>query len=461
MFEDSVNAVIRVVTGTSDKSTVGLFVGTKGAICAPDGDTLDFSGTWELQDSAGWQMKRGTFRLQSAGVCFSNAKTLRFHHLDMAARTNSLNLSDGNAHIAGNLSLSSVSTSSSNGTVRGGTLFLEGNYTSFRTSGSNPTGNPLCFVGNRNQQVRNPLPGELARGIVMQKSGGTVTLLDSAAPLSRLEFKGGVLISAKMLQTSSGQLSGGSSGSFLHGRLMLLNSGNDNLNILFPIGKGDTYRPLRITNTASIGSSRTWIAEYFAANPMNAPRGNCLKVPLDSLSDGGYWFVNNNFEGSGTRYHFREDGLPYALGMARMARWDSLQKCWVNRSASGPSGGWLSSSGTLGTAKTAGYHYLTVGKVSASSPPEDNDHEISEVQEEFPDQAWKVFPNPMGNRIQVRCPGATAAVRLDFTDLSGRRIYGCMVSNGDPVDISFLPPGMYLYALSEGARRVVANCVKL
>jgi len=460
MFEDSVNAIIRVVTGTSDKSTVGLYVGEQGALCAPDGDTLDFSGTWELRDSSGWQMKRGTFRLQAAGVCFSNGKTLRFHHLDMAARTSSLNLSDGAAHIAGNLVLSSVSTSSSNGTVRGGTLFLEGNYTSFRTSGSNPTGNPLCFVGSRSQQVRNPLPGELARGIVMQKSGGAVRLLDSAAPLARLEFKGGILLSDKMLQTSGGFLFGGSETSFLHGRLMLLNSGNDNLNILFPIGKGSVYRPLRITHTATIGSSRTWIAEYFAANPAGTPRGSCLKAPLDSLSVSGYWFVNNNFEGSSTRYHLPASGNPYSASMARMARWDSLQKCWVNRSTSGVGSGWLSSSGNLGTAKTAGYHYLAVANAGASNPPEDNDHEISAAQNLNPMLAWSLYPNPMSGSIRIRIPGAARAT-LEFKDLSGRLLHAGTVADEQQVDVAFLPAGIYVLTLSDGRFRCHRTCVKL
>jgi len=461
VFPDFVKGVLRVQTGTTDKATVGLYIAEQGGLRAPDGDTLDFSGTWDVRDSLGWQMQRGTLRILASGVCFSNGNTLRFHHLDMASRTSSLNLTDGNAHIAGNLTLSSVSTSSSNGTVRGGALFLEGNYTSLRASGSNPTGSPLYFVGNKQQQVRNPLPGELARGIVLQKTGGFVLLMDSASPLARLEFKTGILKSAKLLRCSSGQVFGGNDSSFLEGRLLLLNSGSDNLNILFPIGKDGYYRPLRITHPATIGSSRTWVAEFYNSNPTLSPRGLCRKSPLDSVSGSGYWFINNNYESSSTRYLVRAADVPFATGLARLARWDSLQKCWENKSSAGVSGDWLSSAGTLGTARTSGYHYLTVGKVSASSPPEDNDHEISAVQEEFPDQAWKVFPNPMGNRIQVRCPGATAAVRLDFTDLSGRRIYGCMVSNGDPVDLSFLPPGMYLYALSEGARRIVANCVKL
>lgn len=460
VFQDSGNAVIRVVTGTSDKSTVGLFVGAQGTLCAPDADTLDFSGTWEALDSAGWQMKQGTFRVQAAGICFSNGKTLRFHHLDMAARTSSLNLTDGQAHIAGNLVLSSVTTSSSNGTVRGGMLFLEGDYTSFRTTGSNPGGAPLCFIGARNQWVRNPLPGELARGIILQKSSGTVNLRDSAAPLSRLEFKGGILRSAKMLQTASGLLSGGSATSFLHGRLMLLNSGNDNLNVLFPIGKDSFYRPLRITHPASVGNTRTWIAEYYRANPASAPRASCLKSPLDSLASAGYWFLNNNYEHSSTRYHLGESGVPFVGTMARMARWDSLQQCWVQKSSAGVSNGWLSSAGTLGTARTAGYHYLAVAQLAASTPPDNNDREISGISAPDSLPTCNIFPNPMGNFIQIRCPGAASA-QLMLKDLSGRLLRSWDVSDQQQLDVSELPVGTYVYSLSNRERCCTGICIKL
>lgn len=460
VFEDSVGAVIRVVSGTSNKSTVGLFVGAQGALCAPDGDTLNFSGTWEVLDSAGWQMNHGTFRLQAAGICFSNGKTLRFHHLDMAARTSSLNLSDGQAHIAGNLVLSSATTSSSNGTLRGGMLFLEGDYTSFRTTGSNPTGAPLCFIGSRNQSVRNPLPGELARGIILQKSNGTVSLLDSAAPLSRLEFKGGILHSAKMLQTASGLLSGGSATSFLHGRLMLLNSGSDNLNILFPIGKDSVYRPLRITHPATVGTARTWIAEYYRSNPTSAPRGNCRSFSLDTLATSGYWFLNNNYEHSSTRYHLGETAVPFEGGMARMARWDSLQQCWMRTSDAGVSNGWLSSAGTLGTARTAGYHYLAVARLVASTPPDNNDREISGISAPDALQAWNIFPNPMGNHMRVRCPG-TETAQLELHDLSGRLFRSWDVSDQQQLDVSELPAGMYVYSLSNRERCCTGICIKL
>ncbi|HHB78550.1 MAG TPA: T9SS type A sorting domain-containing protein [Saprospiraceae bacterium] len=56
-----------------------------------------------------------------------------------------------------------------------------------------------------------------------------------------------------------------------------------------------------------------------------------------------------------------------------------------------------------------------------------------------------VYPNPAQDYIQFDLPTQSGQVSLELIDLSGRVVLTQKITHQEPIDISFLPKGVYGY----------------
>jgi len=169
------------------------------------------------------------------------------------------------------------------------------------------------YNGNAAQQTGDGLPGTVNSLTV--DNGAGVTLSNSTMVNTTLVLANGIITTGANVLTVglSGSISGGSSSSYVDGKLARIYSSTGSKS--FPIGKGGNYRPLTLNFTALTGTS-TVIAEQFESGfPGIAPAGTAL---LGSR----YWNVTQT-GASGFTYDVTLDGSDLTpTGSVRLIKHD-------------------------------------------------------------------------------------------------------------------------------------------
>jgi hypothetical protein len=182
-----------------------------------------------------------------------------------------------------------------NGTGTIGGIKLEGNLESGTLMTATNLG--LVFTGTVNQTV-NFIASTISNwngNVKINKNNGTVTLLsvfrlDAGAAQTLTFIKGRLVTSNTNILIIGGTtvVSGASNNSFTEGPVRK----DGNQTFIFPIGKGNIYAPVRISNFASSSSSTQFRAEYFRSNPHPNYDKNSKDITIASISACEYWFLD-------------------------------------------------------------------------------------------------------------------------------------------------------------------------
>lgn len=468
-FDGSGNATLRSSTGP------GLIVGANGTLTGPDDDELTFTGSWDVNSAAGWDMQSCTFILDNRSTAANFAqgnRALRFHNFEIGSNdlagwgvlpaTTSDTLWVENDFFASN----------SGARMANVHLVVEGDYTSSATSLLlGVKAQKVIFTGSADQVVSLAVNTEMDNGVRIDKSAGKVTL-NSEVQVNALELASGNIVtgSNRLIVLGNGAISGGSSSSFVDGKLRRVGAiSNWSSGILFPVGKGSNYRPARLRNSSIVNS---WDVEYFASDPKTT-FGATVNSPLDDVSTAGYWTVRVNavlnIAGSGnTNVSLSTNGSSFSDANTRVARWNG--SAWANW---GPSGGAASGFVQSSSTMNSGTNNFTLGvdnpapnRVIAGEEMSGTDGDATAGRVENNSEVaavavvpFSIYPNPASDVVNLRLPeNAKGAITL--SDLNGK-VYGSFQAGQvQRIQVSHLSAGMYLLSYSDGLRVQTQRFVK-
>jgi hypothetical protein len=183
-----------------------------------------------------------------------------------------------------------------NGTGTIGGIKLEGNLESSTLMTATNLG--IEFTGSNNQTVlfNGTTSSNWNGDVLINKTGtGTITLL-SAFNLNQGTSQVVTFTSGKMISTNTNILiiggatsvTGANNNSFVSGPVRK----DGNQTFVFPIGKGNIYAPVRISNFASSSGATQLRAEYIRANPDPTYSRTSKAGSITSLSTCEYWLLD-------------------------------------------------------------------------------------------------------------------------------------------------------------------------
>lgn len=468
-FDGSGNATLRATAGP------GLIIGANGALTGPDDDELTFTGSWDINSAAGWDMQASTFILDNRST------TTNFTQGNRALRFYNFELGSNDLAGWGVLPASSSDTiwaendffvSNSGARMANVHIVVEGDYTSAATSvvlGTKPQ--KVIFTGSADQVISLALNTEMDNGVRIDKSAGKVSM-NSEVQVNALELASGNIVtgSNRLIVLGNGAISGGSSSSFVDGKLRRIGAINNwSGGILFPVGKGSDYRPARLKNNSVVNS---WDIEYVASNPKTAI-GSTVNSPLDDISTDGYWTVQVNlvvniFGSGNTSVSLSTNGSSFSDANTRVARWTG--SAWANW---GPSGGAASGFVQSSSTMNSGTNNFTLG-VDNPAPNRiiageeisgtDGDATAGRVENNSEVAAtavvpFSIYPNPASDMVNLRLPEDAKGV-ITLSDLNGK-VYGSFQAGQvQRIQVSHLSAGMYLLSYSDGLRVQTRRFVK-
>jgi hypothetical protein len=182
-----------------------------------------------------------------------------------------------------------------NGTGTIGGIKLHGNLQSGTLMTATNLG--LVFTGAANQTVNftGTTSSNWNGDVRINKSSGTVTLLSvfrlDAGAAQDLTFVNGKMITTNtnlLIIGGTTVVTGANNNSFAEGPVRK----DGNQTFVFPIGKGNIYAPLRISNFSGANASTQFRAEYFRSNPHPAYDKNSKDATITSISGCEYWLLD-------------------------------------------------------------------------------------------------------------------------------------------------------------------------
>ncbi|MEP6674407.1 MAG: hypothetical protein ABJA78_04605 [Ferruginibacter sp.] len=351
----TVNNVINFNGAPSPFSTINAlgdvsFTGTSTFEALPSGDnarlTLKMNGPGPVQNLTSSGSPLLLFRIErdSTAAC----------SIQLGASTNAvlgnnsgggLLLTPANASLAvnaNNLNFigAGVSTAASNGKID----IVGGNITVAKSAGSANAGTLRFTPGSEINQLNIAFDPAFTRD--------SITVADSVLISGSLNLTKGKLVmsSGKIISMELGtSVTGGSSTSFVDGKLEW-NTGATT-GFIFPVGKGNNYRPVTVTPAAATAS--VYNAEYFSA-PYSTLT---VTAPLTSVSNTEYWDVSKSSGASATiSLSLNGTAIPAATGTDEIVV------------AHFESGSWVSVNGTSITPGTATTGTAVSSVLSTFSP---------------------------------------------------------------------------------------------
>ncbi len=463
-FDGTKNATLR---GSNEP---GLIVSADGQLVAPDDDELTITCSWNFAGQASLDAQSGTivmaapssvdaFTQNNSAITVNNIRFINnaHYHWGANAAANSDEL-----YVKGNFNISDVATR-----VRYVTVKVEGNFTTIAGTSIRSELQEVIFVGSNNQTLTCGDADEIQEGVEINKTGGNVTL-GANLSLNRLELTAGNLLSSTYLLTVTGNsaIVGGSSSSFVDGKLRRVTTTSLASGLTFPIGKGSAYRPVRITN---IGSTNSWDAEYFAADPTSA-FGATVNAPLDAVSSTEYWTLVRNTGTQNTTVGLSTNGSSFTDADTRVARWNTGTTSWDNFGpGTGAASGFVTSSSTI--ASLATYNF-TLGVDNPAPNRVINGVEVSgneiatgksqqQAEPAVAQQAiaFNVFPNPVVETLHFSLSGADKG-SVVLSDMSGKVIGIYNVADTRSISVRNLSAGVYFATYTNGVNRITQRVVR-
>lgn len=205
-------------------------------------------------------------------------------------------------------------------------LVLQGSFIRYQNSSFNYRSNrqPIRFEGNNAAVIDYPgvtVPaGDTAQGfysIILNKNAD-LTLNQSIGIRDSIVFTLGRIIapvSGFVRIEAGGKSSGGNDQSFISGQVRKVtanSSANASGDFIFPVGKGNLYRPVQIGQLSHNGST-VYAAEYFNSSTTSGGSFSSPPVFLDAFLLGIWqdqWWQVDRASGAGTA----RVGIPYSTG---------------------------------------------------------------------------------------------------------------------------------------------------
>jgi hypothetical protein len=335
---------------------------------------------------------------------------------------------NGNIYITGNLFIDSRNTVDGNGA----TLHFTG------------TGNQEVEVSSANQIKTIPM--------VVNKSSGAV-VLKKDLNADKLTLTSGNINtgSNKMGLTATGGLFGGSSSSYINGKVGIDHSSAwPGSKMRLPMGKGSKYRPITLHNTSS---TNTWEVEFIDSDPNSLGSAN---APLSDISADGYWSANRTAGGGGlladaTYFEISDAGKgAWNNGDLRVAHYDGSTG-WDDRGGSFTSNAVISIDNTL--RGNAGYR-VALGQEGAIPAP----IMVDPVAAANTALQFSLYPNPVVATLHIALSGADKG-SITLSDLSGK-VLGIYSADTRSIDMSRFAAGVYFATFSNGEQRITHRVIR-
>jgi hypothetical protein len=472
----SINKGKLVFDGTKDATLrgsdqPGLVVSSEGQLVAPDDDVLTISASWDFDGSNSFDCQNGTVRMSVSGDRDNfdqNNSSVTFNNINFASNSrwhfgNNAGANSDELYVKGDFNISNTGAR-----VRYVTVQVEGDFTTIAGTGTKSELQEVIFTGSADQILNCGDADEIREGIEINKSGGKVTLADDLS-LNALTLTAGNLVTGtyQLIVTGNSAISGGSSSSFVDGKLTRVASGgNWSGGITFPIGKGSAYRPVVLTNS---GSSNTWNAEYFAADPA-AAFGSTVNAPLDAISGGEYWTIARTAGSQPTTIGLSTAGSSFADADTRVARWNTGTSSWDDFGpGAGASGGSVVSSSTV---TSTGTYNFTLGVDNpapnrVSTGIEVSGNELTTEKSNLPAVSaaaanavtFSVFPNPVSETLFFALNGADKG-NVVLSDMSGKVLGVFNVAETRSISMQNLSAGVYFATFTNGVQRITHRVVR-
>ena len=464
-FDGTMNATLR----GSDEP--GLVVGSNGQLVAPDDDELTITASWDFAGSNSFDCQNGTvvmstgtatrigFDQNNSSVVFNNIRFASGARWEWGANAGA---NSDELYVNGDFEIANTGAR-----VRYVTVQVEGDFTTIAGTSIKSGLQEVIFTGSADQILNCGDADEISEGIEINKTGGKVTLGDDLS-LNSLTLTSGNLVTGTydLTVSGTGAISGGSSSSFVDGKLIRVGTSNWSGGVTFPIGKGSVYRPVVITNS---GSSNTWNAEYFAADP-TAAFGSTVNAPLDAVSGSEYWTIARTNGSMATVIGLSTNGNTFADADTRVARWNTGTSSWDNFGpGSGAGTGLVTSSSTI---SATGTYNFTLGVDNPAPNRVINGIEVSgnELTTEksnlpaasavaAPVVSFTVFPNPVSETLFIALNGADKG-SVVLSDMSGKVLGVFNVTETRSINMRNLSAGVYFATFTNGVNRITHRVVR-
>jgi hypothetical protein len=353
---------------------------------------------------------------------------------------------DGNVYITGNMKVARMNT-------------FDGRRAILHFTGA---GNQELDVFGVNQLKTTP--------IVVNKSSGSVVLKRDLNSDKLTLTSGNITTgSNKLTLTAPGGLTGGSSSSYINGKVFVDHSSAWTGSKFFvPLGKGSKYRPITLHNASS---TNTWELEFMDSDPNSLGSAN---APLTDISADGYWSANRTAGGGGlaadaTYFEISDAGKgAWSNGDLRVAHFDGSTG-WDDRGGSFTTNAVISSDNTLHG--NAGYllalgndngvpapHVLVAGDVVSGKELRTTATSSTTQASATRMLSFNVFPNPVAETLNINLSGADKG-SITLSDLSGK-VLGVYSADTRSIDMRNYAAGVYFATFSNGSQRIAQRVIR-
>ncbi|GAB4134437.1 MAG: hypothetical protein OHK0045_23130 [Raineya sp.] len=234
--------------------------------------------------------------------------------------------------------------------------FLEGNGT-------------VRFRGNNNQSITTAGGSETFYNIVLDKTGGNVSLNTTNALVSgTATFTAGILnasdaTTARMEFLAGSNYTGASAASHVQGWVRKVG----NTAFTFPVGSGGVYAPAGIS--APSNATHHFTARYFNTSPHSLYNTGSLLSPLKNVSVCEYWQIDRTNGTSNVNVTLSYDNprsclTPDPAGLV-VARWNGA--AWASEGQSAQTG--TTASGTITSNVVTSFSPFTLGNITINPLP--------------------------------------------------------------------------------------------
>ncbi len=269
--------------------------------------------------------------------------------------------------INGNLILNAGAKLDLTNTGNYGIIHLKGNYTNNGLEADlKQTNSIIHFDGTTNQSISTNGFNEIFGNVVVNKSGGSLTLNNNSEIENDCNYTSGIVnstSSALLIFHDNATASNASATSHTSGPVRKI--GNDAFT--YPIGKNNNYAPASIS--APTLSSDHFTAEYFGTDPQPSYDRSLKDIALNNISACEYWIIDRTNGTSDVTVDLSWN-TPRSCGVGsltdlRVARWDGTM--WKDHGNGGTTGN--TTTGTIVTsAVVTSFSPFTLASTSLLNP---------------------------------------------------------------------------------------------
>lgn len=218
---------------------------------------------------------------------------------------------------------------------------------------------------NISTSTGNEVPSGTVRNMVVNASGGTITLNSPVTMTGALTLTSGVVQTSStnfITMNAGSSTSGASNTSYIDGPIKKIG----NTAFTFPIGDNGNYQPLAIT--APSVATDAFTAYYMAANPSALYDTSLKAVSIDHVSLAEYWDLSRDAGTSNVKITLTFDNLSGGitnLSDLVVAHWSGGQ--WQNEGLFASTG--TTSAGTIQSNTVTSYSPFTLASINRGSNP--------------------------------------------------------------------------------------------